>query len=402
MDWVSSFEELSFNCLIECAVCCKRTEGVSLTVNDYQRIAKHITSLAFADKLNHSFFAYRLKVKKGVCIFLSEGGTCKIYPFRPLLCRLYPLQLHIKWDGRTLWCLEHCLGVNDPDGKPVDDRYIESLTNEILDLEGEAFFDKLREYVLRVKKPFTPLLRNPFGVVYSNWPTKERMWSIVLEVFHNEALQTLTPRGRLGCIRYDILPPFQNMVAKGTSWMQSPMLPYIEERYLQEAYTQFKTMFPDLAKQSAEAESLHLETLEEKGTLVYCSINGETSTRSRRNNITVHKCNGERAEVEVGKLMHMLPRTPEALMEEEKYLKELIKREGRFGKEIADLPVDLELQFQFMVADVLELKANAFTIHSRRNEVGMEEMRDAICAVERTLAGILNNCLDTGPPSNCQ
>jgi hypothetical protein len=102
----------------------------------------------------------------------------------------------------------------------------------------------------------------------------------------------------------------------------------------------------------------------------------------------VHRYNGEGIEVAVETLMHMLPLSQDALLEEETYLQELQRREGRHGKEITDMTVDAGALLLFRAADALELKANAFAIHGNRREVGTEEMRESICLVERTLTGL--------------
>jgi len=34
---------------------------------------------------------YRLKNVNGRCVFLSNDNRCRIYPFRPIWCRVYPL-----------------------------------------------------------------------------------------------------------------------------------------------------------------------------------------------------------------------------------------------------------------------------------------------------------------------
>ena len=328
-------------------------------------------------------------MKRNRCVFLSEDKRCVIYPFRPLLCRLYPFQLHIKWDGRILWCLEHCPGVNRSGPDSVDDGTLEGLINQILELEGGAFLENLRDYVLRVKRPVTPLFGTPLGFVFSNWSTKERLFGILWEIFHQEVLEVLTPRARLECIRCDILPQFQNSLVSKVVRGQPPMLFYMEEDQLLQEYEPFKKRLPGLARQSAEVEAIHQRDLEEKGRLVYGSSEGKKLNCSRDHTVKVHRLNGEGVDVEVERLMRSLPLTLDALMEEERYIKELVRREGRYGKEIIDLPFDLEVYTLRMIADALELKANAFAIHGGKNCIGMEEMRESTWVVERALVGIL-------------
>ena len=389
MDWVASFSESTFCCLENCDRCCRRTSGVGLTGGDHQRIAKHAPNVVFAERRNHPVFPYTLRVREDSCIFLSTGGTCEIYPVRPLLCRLYPLQPHIKWDGRLLWCQERCPGVNSPSGTRVNRNHLEALVREILTSEGEVFFDTLREYVLQVKKPFTPLFGYRWGVVYTDWPAKERMWTMLWELFYHDSLKILTPRGRLECVLHDLLPPFEEAVASGASWLPRHMIFSVDEEYLVGAYKQYQAMLPELASQSVKAETVHQNDLEKRGKLIYGSKDGGTSRCSRQGSITVQRCNGERVEVKVDRVMGMVPLACDAVNEEEKYLEELARREGRYGNEVADLTVDSEILFQFMVADALELKATAFAISGKRSEVGVEEMREAICVVERTLRGLL-------------
>ena len=44
---------------------------------------------------------FLLQKENGDCIFLYNG-KCKIYPFRPIDCRLFPLDVELK-DGRYVW-----------------------------------------------------------------------------------------------------------------------------------------------------------------------------------------------------------------------------------------------------------------------------------------------------------
>jgi len=73
-----------------CAKCCYGTE-MPLSRKDIERI----TSLGYEV---HEFVRVeadgipRLKNINGHCVFLDEDtGRCKIYPWRPLGCKLYPL-----------------------------------------------------------------------------------------------------------------------------------------------------------------------------------------------------------------------------------------------------------------------------------------------------------------------
>jgi len=71
----------------KCVECCVETR-MPLSRLDINRILKMGYQLEdFAIKTEEG---WRLKNSSGRCFFLSEGG-CKIYPYRPEGCRLYPL-----------------------------------------------------------------------------------------------------------------------------------------------------------------------------------------------------------------------------------------------------------------------------------------------------------------------
>jgi hypothetical protein len=172
------------------------------------------------------------------------------------------------------------------------------------------------------------------------------------------------------------------------------MLSYVTEEQLMREYERFKKRLPQMARSSADAELLHQRELEEKGNLKYAPSKGEVLTCSRQEVVKIQRLNGKIVEVVVDSLMRNRRLTWDALKEEEGYIKELTRREGRYGREIMDLSVDWEVHFLSMVADALELKANAFAIHGGRDCVSVEDMRESIMVVERGLAGILQDLVD--------
>ncbi|KSW12230.1 hypothetical protein CF15_05605 [Pyrodictium occultum] len=82
-----------------CALCCYNTE-MPLTKEDIERIA----SLGYSVE---SFVEYvdgipRLRNVDGHCVFLDPStGRCRIYPYRPMGCRLYPL-VYVPGEGVTV------------------------------------------------------------------------------------------------------------------------------------------------------------------------------------------------------------------------------------------------------------------------------------------------------------
>jgi Fe-S-cluster containining protein len=73
--------------------------------------------------------------KDGSCIFLKFDAkenryTCSVYDFRPILCRLYPFDFD--WQSSNVIVLKLipcCRGLNLPDGKLVDRKFV---TNHLL------------------------------------------------------------------------------------------------------------------------------------------------------------------------------------------------------------------------------------------------------------------------------
>ena len=79
-----------------CGKCCFKTEML-LTRLDISRIK----SLGYREDyfVNRGGEIPKLKNVNGKCVFLDEETkACKIYPYRPLGCRLYPLIYNVKED----------------------------------------------------------------------------------------------------------------------------------------------------------------------------------------------------------------------------------------------------------------------------------------------------------------
>lgn len=68
----------------------------------------------------------------GSCIFLKFDAKenryeCSIYDLRPILCRLYPFDFdRVGSNIIVLKFIPCCRGLNSPDGKLVDERFINS------------------------------------------------------------------------------------------------------------------------------------------------------------------------------------------------------------------------------------------------------------------------------------
>jgi Fe-S-cluster containining protein len=120
-----------------CGTFCCRLGGPELTGKDIERIEKagcHVKD--FLEPANSKFrgtplMSGSLKNREdGACIFLvfdakQNRYECSIYDFRPILCRLYPFDFQrISTDSIVLKLIPCCRGLNNPDGKLVDERFI--------------------------------------------------------------------------------------------------------------------------------------------------------------------------------------------------------------------------------------------------------------------------------------
>jgi Fe-S-cluster containining protein len=120
-----------------CATFCCRLGGPKLTRKDIERIEEagyHVKD--FLEPANSEFKAMpftrgSLKNREdGACIFLKFDAKqkhyeCSIYDFRPILCRLYPFDFdRVGTNSIVLKFIPCCRGLNNLDGKLVDERFI--------------------------------------------------------------------------------------------------------------------------------------------------------------------------------------------------------------------------------------------------------------------------------------
>ncbi|WP_297500449.1 YkgJ family cysteine cluster protein [Thermococcus sp.] len=123
-----------FKCLDNCGECCEMLE-IPLRDEDIARIeGLGYNAWEFVDyeKLFYrgdKFLGYALKKRAfdDACIFLDpETKRCRIYPYRPLACRLYPfvfvrkgkeMEVYVRMDS-------FCPGINHPEGEPVTREFL--------------------------------------------------------------------------------------------------------------------------------------------------------------------------------------------------------------------------------------------------------------------------------------
>ncbi len=134
-----------FKCKRKATLCCK-LGGPILTKNDINKIklAGHFTDdFLETSKTDDKNFLGSLKTRPdGSCIFLDYDKTknqhnCGIYDSRPSLCRLYPFTYELLGsDSVAIKLIPCCLGLNSPDGKIIDKKFV---TTNLL----EPLFDAL-------------------------------------------------------------------------------------------------------------------------------------------------------------------------------------------------------------------------------------------------------------------
>jgi len=132
-----SKKDLRFKCK-RCSVFCCKLGGPPVTEADLKRMAKtRINPYDFLEPLTsrHSRYVNAVGIlkrkKDGSCIFLEYDRSkrlyeCRIYEARPDLCRLYPFEFTSKGNGKgVLKIIPCCNGLNTPDGRIVDQEFVE-------------------------------------------------------------------------------------------------------------------------------------------------------------------------------------------------------------------------------------------------------------------------------------
>ncbi|MFQ5758514.1 MAG: YkgJ family cysteine cluster protein, partial [Candidatus Bathyarchaeia archaeon] len=131
-------ENLRFGCR-RCATFCCRLGGPKLTKKDIERIVKagyevreFFVPFKGESECSPTFLGSLKSIEDSSCIFLRfnpEKGNyeCSIYDFRPALCRLYPFDFYkTNSHSLVLRLIPCCMGLNNPDGELVNERFIVS------------------------------------------------------------------------------------------------------------------------------------------------------------------------------------------------------------------------------------------------------------------------------------
>jgi len=120
------YQRIRFKCK-RCATFCCKLGGPKLTEKNIEQISRSGYSVEeFLESASNSLNSK----KDGSCIFLKFEAerniyTCKIYDFRPALCRLYPFHIDkVSPQSFMLKFIPCCMGLNNTDGEVVDKGFV--------------------------------------------------------------------------------------------------------------------------------------------------------------------------------------------------------------------------------------------------------------------------------------
>ena len=132
------FNEI-FECR-RCGRCCQRPHPIGLSKKDILRLADGLeeTHQAIVKKYVIMRDGYQPCIKYDrPCIFLDENNLCKVYPYRPASCRVFPFQVMFGESEFVIW--DEC---------PVADKIEEQYNNFI------NFWDKHSANLTEIHRHF--------------------------------------------------------------------------------------------------------------------------------------------------------------------------------------------------------------------------------------------------------
>ncbi|MBS7250480.1 MAG: YkgJ family cysteine cluster protein [Candidatus Freyarchaeota archaeon] len=128
---------IRFQCQ-KCSRCCRHTEKaprrILLSVLDLLRIEKNLglNRENFAENIQGPHpFTFLMKMVNGKCIFLDENNTCKIYEFRPLICRCYPFWIEKQGNKFEFKASSDCPGIGR--GNILEKKFFTSLLRQAVE-----------------------------------------------------------------------------------------------------------------------------------------------------------------------------------------------------------------------------------------------------------------------------
>jgi len=129
---------IRFQCQ-RCSRCCAHTEvrsrRILLSDLDMSRIEKNLglKREGFAELIQDSHpFRYLIRMVDEKCIFLDEDKTCKIYEFRPLICRCFPFWIERKGNLFEFKASSDCPGIGK--GNALEEEFFGGLFSQAVEV----------------------------------------------------------------------------------------------------------------------------------------------------------------------------------------------------------------------------------------------------------------------------
>jgi Fe-S-cluster containining protein len=122
----------------KCAICCQDTtvhlRRIRILTNEAINISKKkgIPINEFASLTPDKIYSYEINKNNSTCYFLLKK-RCKIYSYRPLVCRFYPFELKNECGSLKFQVIDHeCLGIER--GHKLQEHFYKRLTIAALEL----------------------------------------------------------------------------------------------------------------------------------------------------------------------------------------------------------------------------------------------------------------------------
>jgi Fe-S-cluster containining protein len=360
--------DLKFSCT-RCGACCRHVgSGIGLREKDQVRLSGIEIQ---KNKVRHPIFGESIQSSAdGVCSALTGSADCTVYLQRPLVCRLYPFYLSIGGDGSLQLSVDHCPGVNRSEGATIDQDYI---SREILPflLEDSKFVSTLKEQILAFKEDSYVLTE--LGVRI-NWRARKSLWKQLSESVMSTLEADFSPRDALEVLKVDVVPFME----------RSFDLAYddavLSENDIEEFFARYGPSIACIISDSIKVQKLHRTEIQRAGAIFSPSGSGDdgmTAFSSRT---------GQSFSVSSKDLLKMRQLDRGAIATELDYLMEVVRREFVYaGVMVKPLTLEQESSLLFLLADAIELGANALAIHKGAEVLDSGLVNQSICEVDASI-----------------
>jgi Fe-S-cluster containining protein len=120
-----------------CSFCCRdpedRDRHILLLSSEIELLRREVREDFYKPVIGFKPFIGELYKKDGCCIFLNEH-ICRVYPYRPLLCRNYPFWIDCQDNVFRIGVDHQCPGLKE--GKKLDVYFFKDLLRTALQVRG--------------------------------------------------------------------------------------------------------------------------------------------------------------------------------------------------------------------------------------------------------------------------